>query len=400
MKDNIRVAYLLALRNILKNKKTLFIIALVLAMSFISLTFFTSVIAGLTEKFESQFITGPIGNILIEPQEENKYINNYKNLQGTINHLPNTDSSTARIKTSVTIETDSKSMGKTITAIVPSNEIRVSSMGNNLFSGQFLSDGDDNEIVLGSKLVLSAANPSGSTASMLDVQVGDKILLKFNNGHEEEFRVKGIYKTGANFNDGEIYITRKKFDSIYPELKDSASEISIKLPKKGIEAEYTQTLLEQGVSETISDWTKKTDQIEQFTGSLDLVNKITSLIGLLTAIATIYIVVFIDILHKKKQIGILKAIGIKEESVILSSIFQAFIYGIVGVILGIIAIYSMQWYFSVYPLKMSIGKVTLAIDYIFIIKSALLLLLASIIAGFFPAFKASRENILRLIFRE
>jgi len=400
MKDDVRVAFLLALRNILKNKKTLFIIALVLAMSFISLTFFSSVIDGLTNKFETQFITGPIGNVLVEPQEGEKYIGNYKNLQGTINHLPDTVASTVRIKTSATLETDSKSLGKTITAIVPSNEIRVSSMGNSMFSGQFISDGDDNDIVLGSKLVESAASPGGSTSGMLDVQVGDKILVKFNNGYQEEFRVKGIYKTGANFNDGDIYISRNKFDEIYPELKSSASEISIKLPKKGMEPEYTQTLLEQGVSETISDWTKKTDQIEQFTGSLILVNKITSLIGLLTAIATIYIVVFIDILHKRKQIGILKAMGIREGSVVLSSIFQAFIYGIVGVFLGIVAIYFMQWYFTVYPLKMSIGKVVLVIDYIFIMKSAGVLLIASIVAGFIPAFKASRENILRLIFRE
>ncbi len=399
MKDNIRIAFLLALRNILKNKKTLFIIALVLAMSFISLTFFSSVIDGLTNKFETQFITGPIGNVLIEPNDDEKYINNYKNLQGIINHLPDTVASTTRMKTSVTIETDYKSMGKTINAIVASDELRVSSMGNNMFSGQFISDDDDNEIVFGSKLIASTAKP-GSSSNVFDIQVGDKVLLKFNNGYEEEFRVKGIYKTGANFNDGEIYISRKKFDEIYPELKNSVSEISIKIPKKGMENAYKQTLLEQGISEKISDWTSKSEQIEQFTGSLILVNSITSLIGLLTAIATIYIVVFIDILHKRKQIGILKAMGITEESVILSSIFQAVIYGIVGVTLGIVAIYFMEWYFNIHPLVMSIGKVKLLIDYVFILKAGLILLFASLIAGFIPAFKASRENILELIFRE
>lgn len=164
-----------------------------------------------------------------------------------------------------------------------------------------------------------------------------------------------------------------------------------------MEEEYKQVLLEQGISNKISDWTNKADKIEQFTSSLILVNSITSLIGLLTAIATIYIVVFIDILHKRKQIGILKAIGISENSVILSSIFQALIYGIVGVILGIITIYTMEWYFNLYPLMMSIGKVKLLVNYLFLIKAALILLFASLIAGFIPAFKASRENILKLM---
>ena len=140
MKNDIRVALILATRNILKNKKTLMIITLVLAMSFISLTFFSSVINGLTNKFETQFITGPIGNVLIEPNEDQKYIDNFKNIQGIVNHLPQTVASTSRIRTSVTIETDTISIGKTINAIRASDELRVSSMGNNMFSGQFISD--------------------------------------------------------------------------------------------------------------------------------------------------------------------------------------------------------------------------------------------------------------------
>lgn len=170
MKNDIRVGFLLAQKNILKNKKTLIIIALVLSMSFISLTFFSSVIDGLTNKFEVQLITGPIGNILIEPNNDEKYVENYKNLQTTINHLPLTVATTSRIKTSVTIETDNLLVGKTINAIVSSDEIKVSSMGNSIISGQFISDNDNNEIVLGAKLISGLSN-SGSSDTTFDVQV-------------------------------------------------------------------------------------------------------------------------------------------------------------------------------------------------------------------------------------
>lgn len=397
MISDIRIGLLLAFRNLLKNKKTLIIISLVLAMSFVSLTFFSSVISGVSDRFENQLIKGPIGNVLVEPKDEEKYIENYKNLKLKIDRLPDTSYSTARIKTSVTMETDEVSLGKTITAIVPSDDLMVSNIGNSMFSGNFLSDGDTNDIVIGSKLVTTQSN-AGSSEKTYDLQVGDKVLVMFNNGHSEEFRVKGIYKTGANFNDGEIFITRKKFDEIFPELKNQASEVSISIVKKDGEEEYKQLLLEQGVSETISDWTQKADKIEQFTSSLILVNQITSIIGLLTAIATIYIVVFIDILHKRKQIGILKAIGISETSVVLSSIFQAFMYGLIGVSLGFVMIYFMQWYFSVYPLVMSIGKISMLVDIMFLTKAGSLLLGASIFAGLIPAIKASRENILGLIF--
>ena len=391
------VAMFLAFRTILKNKKTLMIISLVLAMSFVSLTFFGGIINGLAYKFENQIITGSTGHVLIEPQDDEKYIENADNLNQKLIKLPLTSGVTRRIKVGGSLETDELSLSKTITGINPNDESQVTTTSTKMLEGNYLSENDLNEVVLGSALIKKYASKSGST-KLLDVETGDKIEIFFNNGVHEEFRLKGIYKTGANFNDQEVYITNKKLISIYPELDNHASEIAIRLPQRGFEKQYREQLISLlSVRDKISDWTQKTDRIEQFTGSLILVNQVTYVMGILTAIATIYIIIYIDVIHKRKQIGILKSIGITKNVITLSFVIQSVLYGVIGVFLGLIVIYILQSYIAVHPLKMPIGPIVMMVNISDLAQSGIILILSSTVAGFLPAYNASKDNIVDAI---
>ena len=391
------VAMFLAFRTILKNKKTLIIISLVLAMSFVSLTFFGGIINGLAYKFENQIITGSTGHVLIEPQDDEKYIENADNLNQKLIKLPLTSGVTRRIKVGGSLETDELSLSKTITGINPNDESQVTTTSTKMLEGNYLSENDLNEVVLGSALIKKYASKSGST-KLLDVETGDKIEIFFNNGVHEEFRLKGIYKTGANFNDQEVYITNKKLFSIYPELDNHASEIAIRLPQRGFEKQYREQLISLlSVRDKISDWTQKTDRIEQFTGSLILVNQVTYVMGILTAIATIYIIIYIDVIHKRKQIGILKSIGITKNVITLSFVIQSVLYGVIGVFLGLIVIYILQSYIAVHPLKMPIGPIVMMVNISDLAQSGIILILSSTVAGFLPAYNASKDNIVDAI---
>ena len=391
------VAMFLAFRTILKNKKTLMIISLVLAMSFVSLTFFGGIINGLAYKFENQIITGSTGHVLIEPQDDEKYIENADNLNQKLIKLPLTSGVTRRIKVGGSLETDELSLTKTITGINPNDESQVTTTSTKMLEGNYLSENDLNEVVIGSALIKKYASKSGST-KLLDVETGDKIEIFFNNGVHEEFRLKGVYKTGANFNDQEVYITNRKLISIYPELDNQASEIAIRLPKRGFEKQYKEQLISLlSVRDKISDWTQKTDRIEQFTGSLILVNQVTYVMGILTAIATIYIIIYIDVIHKRKQIGILKSIGITKNVITLSFVIQSVLYGVIGVFLGLIVIYILQSYIAVHPLKMPIGPIVMMVNISDLAQSGIILILSSTVAGFLPAYNASKDNIVDAI---
>ncbi len=177
-----------------------------------------------------------------------------------------------------------------------------------------------------------------------------------------------------------------------------ASKILIKLPGRGSEDYYKQKIIDLGVSDQINPWQTKMGAVKQFVGSLQITNKITGFIGLLTAFATIYIIIFINVTNKRKQIGLLKAVGIKKEIILGSYVLQSIIYGVVGVIIGNLVMQGLLILLTMHPLNMPIGAVVPILTRERLITISLTLVFASIVAGFFPSRKAANDNILDAIF--
>ncbi len=139
--------------------------------------------------------------------------------------------------------------------------------------------------------------------------------------------------------------------------------------------------------------------LNQFTDSLLIVSKITGLIGVIIAFATIYIMIYINVLHKRAQIGIMKAIGINKETILTSYVIQSFFYGIIGATFGFILTKFVIGYFTLNPIIMPIGAVFPLIKPINYVTSFFILLASSIFAGYFPSQGVIKENILDAIFR-
>ena len=57
-------------------------------------------------------------------------------------------------------------------------------------------------------------------------------------------------------------------------------------------------------------------------------------IGLLIAFVIIFVVIYVNIVNKKRQIGVQKAIGIEQNVIIASFVLQAMLYAGAGVIFG------------------------------------------------------------------
>ena len=89
-KKDLKVITFLAYKNIAKSKATFLVIVAVMAMSFLSITFFAAIIDGLGYEFEEGMIKGLTGHLMIEPTENNKYLENTDSLVSNIKKIPAT----------------------------------------------------------------------------------------------------------------------------------------------------------------------------------------------------------------------------------------------------------------------------------------------------------------------
>jgi len=181
--------------------------------------------------------------------------------------------------------------------------------------------------------------------------------------------------------------------------RNRASEIIVKIKEEGKEGDMIEALRKNGiVNEKIKPWKDYSGTTAGAVESFDMIKYILQGIAILVAVSTIFIISFVNVNNRKRQIGILKAIGMDKRIIITSYIFQALFYTIVGILVGVAIIYLVLVpYFIKNPLDFSLGLVTLSVEFIDIAISALFLLIAAIVGGYFPSSKVAEKNIIESI---
>jgi lipoprotein-releasing system permease protein len=117
--------------------------------------------------------------------------------------------------------------------------------------------------------------------------------------------------------------------------------------------------------------------------------QVVIIVSVAIAIASI---LAITVLQKSRQIGILKAMGTKNRDVALIFLYQGFLLGIAGALVGVaLALGLLQSFIAFTTSDTGIPVVDVYIDYFLIVRSWIIAVLAATLAGLVPA-----RNSLRL----
>jgi lipoprotein-releasing system permease protein len=148
----------------------------------------------------------------------------------------------------------------------------------------------------------------------------------------------------------------------------------------------------------VSNWIELNGQLlsglqGQSTSSLMI--QVFVMISVVLGIAS---VLAISVMQKSKQIGILKAMGIKDKDASFVFLFQGAILGLLGGLLGVAFGLGLAYMFSTFALDTN-GQpiINLFIDTNFIIISATIATLASTLASLIPARKSSKLSVIEVI---
>ncbi|MFA7157428.1 MAG: FtsX-like permease family protein, partial [Bacilli bacterium] len=99
-----------------------------------------------------------------------------------------------------------------------------------------------------------------------------------------------------------------------------------------------------------------------------------------------------------RQIGILKAMGIKDFDASLIFLFEGLILGVLGAIGGIVLGLGLSYSFAMFALTSDGSPVVpLYIDIQFIMISAAITIIASMVASLLPARKSSKLSVIEVI---
>ena len=395
-KGTIKTAFFLALKDLTKDKTIALLVVFVVAFGFLFFGISTALGDGFENAVQNELITTLTSHISIEPTEDSKVFDDVSNIERKLDLIPEIAGSSPRLRYGASISHKDKSIDTAVVALTPSKESKVTEIPEKIKYGEFLSDDDLDEIVLGIQLTNIMEEGGWQLSTMktgLDAKVGDEVILTYTNGVEKKYRVKGILEGGNLGADWYAYVTNKEMESVYG--KDKASVVLVRLQDPDSVDEYKSLILQQGIHGSVKSWKDDTGFIEGITASLSMFTSIITAIGLMAAIITIAIVIYINSSRKKRLTGVLKAIGAQNNVIFTVFIIESLIFGFFGILAGIGMSYAADAFITAYPMHMPIGDVYLSFEPSLFLRAGIYIIIASLLAGFYPAWKTANQDIIK-----
>lgn len=399
MINDIKVGALIAYCSIKRgNKKTLAFIVFVLSLIFLNLVFLPSMIGGLSGMFTGFMQDYPYGDIVIEPSGDNTYINNADNVLQIVRAVNGVRAATKRLDAAASIEHKQKVVGSTITGLLPTEEYDISRYPYIISEGDFLGELSRDEIIIGAMLVEGYFG-SEIYDNLGEVRAGSLVDVTYSNGVKRTYKVKGIMEGTFEVVDLNALVHYKEIEDVYGLNGSEATRVVVRIDKQGTEDTIKEKIIRAGVKEPAFTWADKSDKIlRQAMQSIGAINVMSKFVSLVVGAALILIIIYINVLNRKKEIGILKAVGITPRSIVLSYAFLSMFYVLMGIFVGLILYFALMLYFQANPFRMyETIKIRPEIDYLFLIQNILTMLVLSVIAGILPAWMVSKESILKAI---
>lgn len=395
--DGWRVSLYLAVRAIRRgNRNTLALTILIIALVIVMMNFLTMIIGGVVTLYNAQMIDYQYGHVTIEPVDKALVIEHADILTKEVRRMPGVLGVTSHISTGTTITNpkNGKFQTKSLVAFSPRDEKTVTKFEDVIIEGDFFSEGDTDQVLIGVLLAGNEDEKKDKLPSLGGVHVGDRIDIAYSNGIVKSYRVKGIFQTDGVMIDNQAFVTRAEMDSVM-HTEGKATEILVRGASATTAGDLKFTLMSYGVKEPVKTWGERGSGIlGDAIASFGLISTIMTVVSLIVASVVVFIVTFINIINRRKQIAILKAIGIRRQTIIGSYLLQVLFLCACGIVLGIIMLNAICFALTINPLHFPMGYITPSVDYPGVAVSVLALSGVAAISGYIPAWQVANEEIL------
>lgn len=381
-----KLAFKIAVRFLKSSKGQTALIVLGIAVGVSVQIFIGSLIQGL----QKGLIDKTIGNspqITISSNSDDKFIENYNDI---IDNIKTSDSRIKNISVSsdapALIKEDKKNYSVLIRGMNIEDSDKIYNIKNRIFEGR--EPKNDLEVIIGKEL-----------QQELGVKIGDKLQIITNSGQVNNLTITGFYNLNvASINKSWMITTlttsQKMFSS---DGKITSIEMQVTEIFKSDEiATNLTTNLKDGFK--VDNWKAQNAELLSGLNGQSISSIMIQIFVLIAVALAIASVLAITVLQKSKQIGILKAMGIKDKTASLIFLFEGLLLGVMGGILGV----ALGLLLGVLFTKFAVNPdgtpvVELYIDYGFIAISTVIALASSTIAALIPARRSSKLNPIEVI---
>ncbi len=405
---SLKLGFFLALRQVRRSSKaTTALIIFVMTLTFLNLVVVRGILVGLIQGSVEVYSQYYSGDIFISNLPKKTYIENSQSIIGIVKGLPWVETYTARYvesgsveanyKTRVRLTDDPNMAGGVVAGIDPEMEDRATGISAKIVEGSYLTNQDTDSILIGANMLKKYLDIDSPGLNLLEnVEVGDRVRVTVG-GNTKEVLIKGVIKSKTDL-DQRIMMLDQSLRPLIGRNDYNVDEIAIILKPGSDPMVVKNALLSSGVGRTARVQTFEESLpkfIKDMIDTFAILGNAIGSIGLVVASITIFIVIFINAITRRKFIGILKGIGISSQAIEISYVFQSIFYASLGIALGLLILYGfLVPFIEENPINFPFSDGILVAEVPATMLRALFLIIATVIAGFRPARLVVKRNTL------
>lgn len=236
----------------------------------------------------------------------------------------------------------------------------------------------------------------------LKKQVGDTLKITTPTGKSEEFIISGFYDLEVSSINKSWIITDLNTvqDILGYDKKITSIEVQVNMDDIFKADNISQNVKYNLNSDEakVENWKEQNKQLLSGLSGQSTSSYMIQFFVIVSVILAIASILAITVIQKSREIGILKAIGIKNGPASRIFLFQGIILGIFGAILGVSFGIGLTTMFTKFALDSNGNPIVeLYISYKFVAFSAILAIVASSMAALIPAKKSAKLDPIEVI---
>ncbi len=390
------------------------LIIMVMTLTFLNLVVINGVLVGLIQGAIDAVRERGSGDLVISKLSQKNQIERSHEIVSVLKGLPQVKDVSAKYSASGILNADYRrklrqdeapnQVAASVAGIDPIENDKITKMSQYLVEGAYLQEGDTNGILIGATLLYKYTPIEvAGFQTLKDITIGQKIQITVGENSKEVI-VRGIVKSKVDENDFRIFMLDSELRKLVDRPGNNYDEISVKLlPGATIDdaARAKQLLVNNGFEEAarIQTWEEAQPKfIKDMAATFGLLGNLIGAIGVVVAAITIFIVIFVNAITRRKFIGILKGIGVSPKAIEISYIMQSIFYAVLGTGIGLAILYGVLVPFiSAHPINFPFSDGILYAPLPGSLIRAVILMIVTVIAGYIPAWMIVKKNTLDAI---